>query len=389
MPSFPIGAESDPGFFLIGEGRAVLESQIGFRPGVGLSLARMARAHPSLVYLVSVALVAAASLVLPLLTIDADWPMRLLMAGLALIPATDIAVTLVNRLIAARTRPAELPSLALRSGPTEELRTLVAVPVLLTRPDQVEDLVERLEVHYLANPEGELHFALVSDWADSETPELAGDAELLSAARRGVAEVERETRAGAGRGRSVPALPSPAGCSTRVRAVHMGWERKRGKLHELNRLLRGATDTSFLPSDRPHPEGVRYVIALDADSRLPPGAATRLVATIAHPLNRARVDQPLGARGGGLRDPPTPGHRLPQGRVAPASSSESSSRPPASTRMGHPSATSIRTCSVRGPTPGRGSTRSMPSSRPSTGGSPRTRCSAMICSKAASPGPGW
>ncbi|HET9261209.1 MAG TPA: glucoamylase family protein [Acidimicrobiia bacterium] len=196
-------------------------------------------------------------------------------------------------MIAAQTRPAELPSLALRSGPTTELRTLVAVPVLLTRIDQVEELVERLEVHYLANPEGELHFALVSDWADSETREQTSDAELLSTATRGVARLNERHGPGPG-GADRFLLFHRRRLFNPGEGVHMGWERKRGKLHELNRLLRGATDTSFLPSDRPHPEGVRYVIALDADSRLPPGAATRLVATIAHPLNQARVDEPQG-----------------------------------------------------------------------------------------------
>ena len=70
----------------------------------------------------------------------------------------------------------------------------------------------------------------------------------------------------------------------------MGWERKRGKLHELNRLLRGATDTSFLPTGAVAPSGVRYVITLDADTRLPRGAVERLVGTMAHPLNRPRFD---------------------------------------------------------------------------------------------------
>ena len=73
----------------------------------------------------------------------------------------------------------------------------------------------------------------------------------------------------------------------------IGWERKRGKLHELNRLLRGATDTTFVPIEgRPPavPEGVRYVITLDADTRLPKGAAYRLVGAMAHPLNRPRFD---------------------------------------------------------------------------------------------------
>ncbi|MGH8946382.1 MAG: GH36-type glycosyl hydrolase domain-containing protein [Acidimicrobiia bacterium] len=284
--------QRDPGFYLLGEGRPVLEGQVGFRPGAGLALSRFVRRHASAVYLGSIAVVMGLSMILPLLTIDL-WRWRILMAGLALIPASDIAVNLVNRAIATRTRPVELPSLALRSGPTAELRTLVAIPAMLTRIDQIEELVDRLEVHYLANPEGELHFALVSDWRDSETAELADDAELLAAAAQGVARL------------NVRHGPAPGGVDRfllfhRRRLFnpgenrHMGWERKRGKLHELNRLLRGAADTSFLPSGRSHPDGVRYVIALDADSRLPPGAATRLVATIAHPLNRARVDQPSG-----------------------------------------------------------------------------------------------
>ncbi|MCI0543798.1 MAG: glycosyl transferase, partial [Actinobacteria bacterium] len=284
--------QSDPGFYLIAEGRTLLEAQIGFRLRPGLVVSRFVRRHGTAVYLTSVALVTALALALPLLTIEPG-PLRWLLAFLALIPASDIGVVLVNRAIAALTHPEQLPSLALPHGPTPELRALVAIPVLLTRPDQVEELVERLEVHYLANPEGALHFALVSDWSDAERPEIEGDIELLAASAEGVAELN--TKHG----------PAPGGAD-RFLLLHrrrvfnpgqdryMGWERKRGKLHELNRLLRGATDTTFITHDSVVPEGVRYVITLDADSRLPPGAATRLVATIAHPLNRARVDEPLG-----------------------------------------------------------------------------------------------
>ena len=77
----------------------------------------------------------------------------------------------------------------------------------------------------------------------------------------------------------------------------MGWERKRGKLHELNRLLRGATDTTFIASDGHPPavpDGVRYVITLDADTRMPRGAAKRMVGKMAHPLNAPRFDHQLG-----------------------------------------------------------------------------------------------
>ena len=284
--------QSDPGFYLLGEGRTTLEAQIGFRPGVGLVMSRFVRRHAAAVYLSSVAVVSALILALPLLTVEQWSPWGWVMAALALIPASDMGVILVNRAIAALTRPEELPSLALAHGPTPELRTLVAIPALLTRPDQVEELVERLEVHYLANPDGDLHFALVSDWRDAEGPELADDAELLAAAAHGVLQLNERHGPGPG-GADRFLLFHRERLFNPGEELHMGWERKRGKLHELNRLLRGASDTSFIPSDRT-PTGVRYVIALDADARLPPGAATRLVATIAHPLNRARVDESLG-----------------------------------------------------------------------------------------------
>src|SRR2546427_5839218 len=71
----------------------------------------------------------------------------------------------------------------------------------------------------------------------------------------------------------------------------MGWERKRGKLLDLNKLLRGQYDSfpikegdlSVLPT-------VRYVITLDSDTELPRGAAHRMVGTLAHPLNQAIID---------------------------------------------------------------------------------------------------
>ncbi len=285
--------EREPGYYLIGEGRAMLESKVGFRPGPGLSLSRFVRSHAAATYLGSVALVTALALLIPLLIIEGSWGLRVLMTILAVIPASDIGVTVVNRVVAVLTKPEGLPSLALRHGPTADLRTLVAIPTILSRPEQVQGLVDQLEVHFLAHPEGEFCFALVTDWRDAEGPDMVDDAELLSLVSNGIDRLNRRhgsTDSGVVRFHLFHRrrLFNPG------EDRHMGWERKRGKLHELNRLLRGATDTTFIRMDPGPPNDVRYVIALDADSRLAPGAATRLVATMAHPLNRARVDEPLG-----------------------------------------------------------------------------------------------
>ncbi|HEU4750487.1 MAG TPA: glycosyl transferase, partial [Acidimicrobiia bacterium] len=285
--------QRDPGYYLIGEGRSTLESEVGFTPGRGLELSRFVKRHAAVMYLSSVAVVTALALVVPLLTIESSWGLRLLMATLALIPASDIGVTLVNRVVAAMTKPEGLPSLALKHGPSEDLRTLVAIPAILSRLDQVQGLVERLEIHFLAHPEGEFYFALVTDWRDAEGPEMEDDAELLSQVSIGIDRLNKRygpTHSGTDRFHLFHRrrLFNPG------EDRHMGWERKRGKLHELNRLLRGATNTTFIRTDTEPLDNIRYVIALDADSRLAPGAATRLVATIAHPLNRARVDEPRG-----------------------------------------------------------------------------------------------
>ena len=213
------------------------------------------------------------------------------LAFLGLLISIDAAITLVNRAVTDRVGPAVLPGLELREGVASELRTLVVVPTLLTTSDAIDELIERLEIHYLASTDGDIRFALLSDWTDSATENAAGDDKLLGAAIEGIARLNIKY--------------GPASDGARFFLLHrrrvwnqgqgkwIGWERKRGKLHELNRLLRGATDTTFLAVGGALPlvpTGVRYVITLDTDTRLPIGAAKRLIGKMAHPLNRPKLD---------------------------------------------------------------------------------------------------
>ena len=106
--------------------------------------------------------------------------MGLLLLGLlALVPASDLAIALVNREVTELLGPRALPRLALRDGVPADLRTLVVVPTLLTGHAQIAEQIERLEVHYLANPDGDLRFALLSDWTDAPQETMPGDDELL------------------------------------------------------------------------------------------------------------------------------------------------------------------------------------------------------------------
>ena len=310
--------EHDPGYYLVSKGRPGFEKFIAFHVPFKSWFNRAAAGTGMRGYLVTIAFVGGCILALPLLGVAKAGVTGydlFLLALLAVVPLSDVAVALVNHWITKRFGPKALPGLELRGGVPSSLRTMVVVPTLLTTREEIEEQIERLEVHYLANQDGELYFAFLSDWRDSATESAEGDNELLGVAAEGIARLNQRHE--------------PATAGDRFLLLHrrrlwckgertwMGWERKRGKLHELNRLLRGAIDTSFLTSDA-HPSvassgvpsGVRYVITLDADTRLPRGAARRLVGKMAHVLNRPTIDEQTGRV--------TEGYAVLQPRVTPA-----------------------------------------------------------------------
>ena len=244
------------------------------------------------------AIVAAVVLALPLFVLHAQGlgPMLLALLGiLGAVPAIDAAVALVNRCVTRGFGATPLPALELRRGVPRICARSIAVPTLLTTAEAIEEQIERLEVHHLASPEGELHFALLSDWLDAATQHVDGDEALLETAMAGIARLNRRYGPAPGGDRFLLLHRKRLWNASEARWI--GWERKRGKLHELNRLLRGAIDTSFLGIGGQAPEvpaGVRYVITLDADTRLPRDTVHRLIGKMAHPLNRPQFDAAAG-----------------------------------------------------------------------------------------------
>ncbi len=288
---------SDPGYYLISGGRPDFERSIGFRPPLKSWLGRATARVGFVGYIGSIGIVTALLLSLVLSIIGAQligwwWPALVV---LGLFPAMDAAVAFVNRFATTRFAATTLPGLELRDGVPGDLRTLVVVPTLLTSLRSVVEQVENLEVHHLASQDGDLHFALLTDWTDAMAATAPGDDELLDAAVKGIAALNKRY-ADAQRGERFFLLHRKRVWNASQKRW-MGWERKRGKLHELNRLLRGVTDTTFIDHGATSarvPANVRYVITLDADTRLPRDAARRLVGKMAHPLNRPRFDPRTG-----------------------------------------------------------------------------------------------
>ena len=314
----PLGVEEDrcgdPGYHLLAGGRRAFETAIGFRPPPSAWPGRLSRRLGIGGYVGAGVTVAAALLAIPIVMLHTqglDLAWLSLLGILGVVPAIDAAVALVNRFVTRGFGATALPALELRNGVPAHLRTIIAVPTMLATAGAIEEQIERLEVHHLASPEGELHFALLSDWLDAATQRVDGDEALLETAVAGIARLNQRYGPAPGGDRFMLLHRRRVWNASEARWI--GWERKRGKLHELNRLLRGATDTSFLHLAGPSPTmptGVRYVITLDADTRLPRDTVRRLIGKMAHRLNQPYFDATSGRV--------ATGHAVLQPRVTPS-----------------------------------------------------------------------
>jgi cyclic beta-1,2-glucan synthetase len=285
----PDGRSDHVGHWLIGAGRRDFERSLG---AGARGLERRILAHPFLTFfgllaLAELLLLAPVALYLGWLGAPpAAWVMALLLCWIpSSVPATTIAHWAAARLV----RPRRLPKLDFDRGIPARWRTLVAVPALLTDDDEIDRLVAQLEVHYLANPETELRFALLTDHVDSDAPPGDNPDGKLARAAHGVQRLN--LRHGTD-GRGPFYLLHRRARWNASEGKWMGWERKRGKLEELNHYLRGAGETSYqLEVGEPGGlQGVAFVLTLDADTELPPGTAARLAGALAHPLNRPCLD---------------------------------------------------------------------------------------------------
>lgn len=295
----PDDRRSDPGYYLISHGRWSFERDLDFHVPWRRWILRLYVRAAVPGFLGTIAVLTAVILAFPLFharEMGLHTGYVVLLGLLAAIPASDLAIALINRAVTDLLGPRTLARFELKEGIPTELRTFVAVPTLLTSEEGIKEQAERLEVHYLANPDGDLRFALLSDWIDAPTESLPSDEDLLVTAAESIANLNRRHGPPPGGGDRFFLFHRKRVWNEREQKW-MGWERKRGKLHEFNQLLRGSASTTFIPIEGLPPEsvpGVRYVITLDADTRLPRGTAARLVGTMAHPLNRPRFSADSG-----------------------------------------------------------------------------------------------
>ena len=278
------------GFYLNDMGLEELEWAARMSQPLMESLGRTIHRFPLLCYIGTITLVtatiAAAVLAQAYKLGSSGWTLVLASIFLVLCMSSP-AVGLVNWLATLTVRPHALPRMDFSSGIPQKLRTLVVVPSVLTSPEKVEDLLDGLEVRYLANRDTNLYFGLLTDLRDAEQEVMLEDEHLLLMARQGIEALNEKYH-----DRIFFLFPRQRGWDPED-GIWRGYERKRGILGELNSLLRGGSENSFLSivGDSSILPDVKYVITVDEDTKMPYDSARLLVETLAHPLNRPRYDE--------------------------------------------------------------------------------------------------
>jgi cyclic beta-1,2-glucan synthetase len=289
------------GYYLLDEGCYKLEDRLGYRPSPKKRLLNWVLKHPTFTYLGTITLLALLilSIAISIAIFSGGTLLQVILVGLLTsIPVTTTATSLSNRFFTNSIPPRVLPKMDFESGISEESETVVVIPSLLSGAEDIEYLLQQLELHYLGNIDPHIHFALLTDFTDAYEEHIPVDEDLLEQAIAGIRALNNRYSSLVADGEGVEFQFNPFLLFHRKRKWNpsegcwMGWERKRGKLEEFNKLITGHSDTSYevLIGDLEILSKIKFVITLDTDTTLPRGNARRLVATLAHPLNRARYD---------------------------------------------------------------------------------------------------
>ena len=283
------------GYYLIDNGLAILEKNFNYRPVLTERRNRIIEKYPVFFYLGAICFLTLAMVGLLVFIADIFYGSvisLIVFVLLSLIPASDLAVSLVNLDVSYFHPPRLLPRMDSSFENSPDAQTFVVVPTLFTSVKAVEELLEKLEVQYLANQAEHIYFALLSDFADAPEEEMPNDKEILTAALEGIEILNKRYQAA---GKPQFYLFHRRRQWNASEGKWIGWERKRGKIYEFNRLLRGAENTSFIVNfaDKRLLEKTKYVITLDSDTQMPRDVARKLISVITHPLNRPQFDKKL------------------------------------------------------------------------------------------------
>ncbi len=281
------------GYYLIDKGLRTTEMAVGMRRTMKQKLSRITSRRPVLFYLMSIAFltlsVATGLLFLAYIYGTKSWLLLTFIGLLSISGSAQMAVSLVNWLSTIWIKPKILPRMDFSKGIPAEYRTLVVIPTMLSSMEYIDQLIESLEIRFLGNKENNLHFGLLTDFLDADTENMPNDQDLLELAKTKIESLNQKYKQSE---EDIFFLFHRPRKWNQQEEKWMGYERKRGKLSALNAFIQcgNRDEFSLIVGELPQATTVKYVITLDSDTQLPRDSAWKCIATMAHPLNRAKYD---------------------------------------------------------------------------------------------------
>ncbi len=277
------------GYYLLGKGLQKIQKQARVKLPKIERCRTITNRFPLLVYIGSMLLLTSIfSWTLAVKAYDEglyNWKLALLIV-VCFFATSQLAMSIINWLSTLLVRPSVLPKMDYSKGISDEYRTMVVVPTLITSYDGINGLIENLEVRFLANRDANLYFALLTDFKDADKETLPEDNMLLQTVQNKIVALNKKYNRDSNDTFFLFHRPRKW---NKTEKKWMGYERKRGKLGQLNQLIQSGDPHDFLViiGDEKIYRSVKFIITLDTDTQLPRDAAKKMVGTLAHPLNRA------------------------------------------------------------------------------------------------------
>lgn len=286
------------GYYIFGKGQKILAEKLDKHNRHSNKIIDYINRNSVNIYIAVIIILSIGIVIFPLINsfvkeVNISRGYAILIALLALFPASEIVIAIINSCISRLVAPARFPKLELKEGIPQDCSTMVIVPTLIPNVKRALDLINNLEVFYLANKCENIYFSLVGDFKDANEESSSEDSIIVDAALKRIEELNKKYSTN---DQNIFYFFCRKRHFNVKQQKWMGWERKRGAIIEFNRMLRGKSDTSYThrnadPSMLP---SIKYIITLDADTQLPLETAKQLVGTIIHPLNRAVFDEEKG-----------------------------------------------------------------------------------------------
>ena len=281
------------GYYLIGKGKSQTKQLANMRMTIINNIQQTIKRYAFLAYMffiLFITTVISAAIFFKIQSEIKTLGLLIFVSVLVFLSTSQLAISVVNFFSTLLVKPNLLPRMDFSKDIPQSSKTMVVIPAMLTTITEIENLVEGLEVRFLANRNDNLHYGLLTDFTDALLETVPNDQELLDTVKNGIEALNKKYQR---KNKDLFFLFHRPRKWNQQEKIWMGYERKRGKLSDLNNLLRGVAKEQFsvIIGDQSIFEKIKYVITLDLDTQLPLGSAWKLVGTMAHPLNHAWYDK--------------------------------------------------------------------------------------------------